>query len=166
MATPRSLAASITSWSRIEPPGWATQVAPASTTTSRPSRKGKKASLATTVFCSESWAASALMLAMRAESRRDIRPAPAPMVMPFLQKTMALLLTNLATFQANSRSLQLCGVGLLDGDDLQVGQGQLVVVSGLQQQAGAHALGFDGVAALLPVGFAALRAGRSSSGAH
>jgi hypothetical protein len=46
MATPRSLAASMTSWSRIEPPGWITQ-RPASTTTSRPSRNGKKASLAT-----------------------------------------------------------------------------------------------------------------------
>src|SRR3546814_5929294 len=46
-ALPISLAAAITSSSRIEPPGWMTQVAPASTAASRPSAKGKKASLAT-----------------------------------------------------------------------------------------------------------------------
>jgi hypothetical protein len=44
------------------------------------------------------------MLAMRAESKRLIWPAPTPSVMPPAQNTMALLLTNLATFQANSRS--------------------------------------------------------------
>src|SRR5690606_34688726 len=44
---PRSSAAAITSSSRMLPPGWITQLAPASTTTSRPSRKGKKASEAT-----------------------------------------------------------------------------------------------------------------------
>ena len=59
---------------------------------------------ATAVPANESLACSALMLAMRAESRRLIWPAPTPMVMPSLQNTMALLLTNLATFHANSRS--------------------------------------------------------------
>ena len=44
---PRSSAAAITSASRMLPPGWITQLAPASQTTSRPSRKGKNASLAT-----------------------------------------------------------------------------------------------------------------------
>ena len=48
IATPRSSAAAITSSSRIEPPGWITATAPASTTTSRPSRNGKNASEATT----------------------------------------------------------------------------------------------------------------------
>ena len=107
--TPRSLAASMTSWSRMEPPGWATQVAPASTTTSSPSRNGKKASEATTVFCRGQFGRFGLMEAMRAESRRLIWPAPTPMVMPFLQKTMALDLTNLATFHANNRSFSSSG---------------------------------------------------------
>ncbi len=44
---PASSAAAITSSSRIEPPGWITAVAPASTAASRPSAKGKKASDAT-----------------------------------------------------------------------------------------------------------------------
>ncbi|MNT08746.1 hypothetical protein D3C72_1434970 [compost metagenome] len=51
------------------------------------------------------------MLAMRAESRRLIWPAPTPMVMPSAQNTIALLLTYFATFQANSRSCSCCGVG-------------------------------------------------------
>src|SRR5690606_30068821 len=51
IAIPRSLAAAITSSSRTLPPGWMTQVAPASATTSRPSRKGKKASEATAEPC-------------------------------------------------------------------------------------------------------------------
>ena len=95
----------------MEPPGWITQVAPASTTTSRPSRNGKKASLATTVPASDRPACWALMLAMRAESSRLICPAPTPMVMPLAQKTIALLLTYLATFQANSRSCNCPAVG-------------------------------------------------------
>ena len=51
------------------------------------------------------------MLAMRAESSRLIWPAPTPMVMPSLQNTMALDLTYLATFQANSRSCNWAAVG-------------------------------------------------------
>ena len=47
IATPCSSAAAITSSSRTLPPGWMTAVAPACTTTSRPSRKGKNASEAT-----------------------------------------------------------------------------------------------------------------------
>ena len=47
IASPASSAAAITSSSRIEPPGWITAVAPASTAASRPSAKGKKASEAT-----------------------------------------------------------------------------------------------------------------------
>ena len=41
---PCSSAAAMTSSSRIEPPGWMTATAPASASTSRPSRNGKKAS--------------------------------------------------------------------------------------------------------------------------
>ena len=44
MARPCSSAAATTSSSRIDPPGWMTTVAPASTAPSRPSGKGKKAS--------------------------------------------------------------------------------------------------------------------------
>ena len=47
MATPASSAAAMTSWSRIEPPGWMTAVAPAAIIDSRPSAKGRKASDAT-----------------------------------------------------------------------------------------------------------------------
>ena len=44
MARPALSAASITSSSRIEPPGWMTDVAPASAIVCKPSAKGKKAS--------------------------------------------------------------------------------------------------------------------------
>ena len=47
IASPASSAAAITSSSRIEPPGWITAVAPASTAASSPSANGKKASEAT-----------------------------------------------------------------------------------------------------------------------
>src|SRR3569623_370285 len=47
IASPAASAAAITSSSRIEPPGWITAVAPASTAASRPSAKGKTASEAT-----------------------------------------------------------------------------------------------------------------------
>ena len=50
-------------------------------------------------------------LPARAESRRLIWPAPTPMVMPPLQKTMAFDLTYLATFQANRRSCSSSGAG-------------------------------------------------------
>src|SRR5471032_1485693 len=96
---------------RIEPPGWMTQVAPASTTTSRPSRKGKKASDATTEPASDRPAFCALIEAMRAESMRLIWPAPTPRVMLLPQKTMAFDLTYLATRQANIRSCNCCWVG-------------------------------------------------------
>jgi hypothetical protein len=47
IVSPCSLAAAITSSSRIEPPGWMTALAPAAARTSIPSRNGKKASEAT-----------------------------------------------------------------------------------------------------------------------
>ncbi len=46
MARPCSSAAAMTSSSRTDPPGWITAATPAAATASRPSRKGKKASLA------------------------------------------------------------------------------------------------------------------------
>ena len=47
IASPASSAAAITSSSRIDPPGWITAVAPASTAASSPSANGKNASEAT-----------------------------------------------------------------------------------------------------------------------
>src|SRR5690606_18727729 len=111
IAMPRSLAAAMTSSSRTEPPGWITQAAPASTTTSRPSRNGKNASEATAEPASDSAALLALIEAMRAESIRLIWPAPTPSVCPLPQKTMAFDFTNLATRQAKSRSASCACVG-------------------------------------------------------
>lgn len=48
MARPRAFAASITSSSRMDPPGWMMAVTPASAAVMRPSANGKKASEATT----------------------------------------------------------------------------------------------------------------------
>ncbi len=101
----------MTSASRMLPPGWITQVAPASTTTSRPSRNGKNASLAAAEPANDRPALVALIEAMRAESMRLIWPAPTPSVMPSRANTMVLLLTNLATRQANTRSSICCAVG-------------------------------------------------------
>ena len=81
-----------------------TATAPASATTSRPSRNGKKASDATTEPASVRPACPALIEAMRAESIRLIWPAPTPSVWPAAQKTIAFDFTNLATRQAKSRS--------------------------------------------------------------
>ena len=63
--------------------------------------------------------------------RRLIWPAPTPMVMPPLQKTMALLLTYLATFQANSRSSISSSVGCF----LVTTRGQSATARGCQPSA-------------------------------
>ena len=97
-----SFAAAITSSSRKLPPGWITHDAPASTTTSSPSRNGKNASEATADPASVRPADSALIDAMRAESTRDICPAPMPSVMPSCANTIAFDLTNFATFTRTS----------------------------------------------------------------
>src|SRR5690606_7725348 len=111
IAMPRSLAAAMTSSSRTEPPGWITQAAPASTTTSSPSRNGKNASEATAEPASDRAALLALIVAMRAESIRLIWPAPTPRVWPLPQKTMAFDVTNFATRHAKSRSACCATVG-------------------------------------------------------
>jgi len=91
IASPASSAAAMTSSSRIDPPGWITAVAPASTAASNPSAKGKKASEATAEpivrGCAQpafSAASRAFQAAMRADSRRFIWPAPMPAVDPSL----------------------------------------------------------------------------------
>src|SRR3546814_19823258 len=91
----------------MEPPGWITAVAPASTAASNPSANGKKASDATdepTVRASSQPALSAASLAfqaaIRADSRRFISTAPIPAVPPPLDYTIALCFTRLPTVQA------------------------------------------------------------------
>ena len=103
---------------------------------------------------------------MRAESRRLIWPAPTPSVMPPAQNTIALLFTYFATFQANSRSSQLLGVGLPASSPPSASAGvELVVVGGLDQQPRADALDVVRVAAVLPGG-AARRQRRSAARAR
>ena len=91
IARPASSAAAITSSSRIEPPGWMTAVAPASTAANSPSANGKKASEATAEpivlgygHPAFSAASRAFQAAIRADSRRFIWPAPMPAVAPSL----------------------------------------------------------------------------------
>ena len=68
MTIPAALAASMTSWSRTEPPGWTTAVTPALVSDSRPSAKGKKASDA----AAAPWENSpALVVAMPAATTLD-----------------------------------------------------------------------------------------------
>ena len=66
IARPASSAARITSSSRIEPPGWITAVAPASTAASSPSAKGKNASLATAEPTVRGWSQPKVSAASRA----------------------------------------------------------------------------------------------------
>jgi hypothetical protein len=101
IAIPCSSAAAITSASRTDPPGWMAAVAPAAAAASRPSRKGKNASDATTVPFVGRWA---FITAILAESTRLICPAPTPTVRSLRTYTMALDLTCLQTFQPNSRA--------------------------------------------------------------
>src|SRR5262249_19343153 len=105
IAPRRWSAALITSSSPTLPPRWITATAPASTTASRPSRNGKKASEATTEPFSERRAPFALSAAIFALSMRLICPAPTPSVAPPRQNTIAFDFTYFATVQAKSRSL-------------------------------------------------------------
>ena len=91
MAMPAASAAATTSSSRIDPPGWITQVAPAAADSINPSAKGKNASDATAYPMVKgagrpiaSAIRSAFLAAISAESSRDIWPAPTPTVAPSL----------------------------------------------------------------------------------
>ena len=81
IASPAASAASITSASRTEPPGWITARAPAATISSSPSANGKNASDATTLAPS-SPASAILRAAILELSSRFIWPAPMPTVAP------------------------------------------------------------------------------------
>jgi hypothetical protein len=90
------------------------------------------------------------MLAMRAESRRLICPAPTPMVMPPLQNTNGVGFDVLGHRPGKKQIIQLVGRGLAGGHHFEVGQRQLMVVCGLQQNARANALHVHEVAPLVP----------------
>ena len=111
MAMPCSLAAVMTSSSRTEPPGWMMARTPAAAAASTPSRKGKKASLASTLPWVSRPSFWAFRTAICEAKTRLVCPAPMPMVARFLASTMALDLTVLAIFQAKSRSCSSSGAG-------------------------------------------------------
>ncbi len=136
----------MTSSSRIEPPGWITAVAPASASTSRPSRNGKKASEATTEPFSD-------------------RPALVGLDAGDLGRVDAAHLAG-ADAQGHAAAAEDDGVGLDElgdafgeeqvfdllggrlhlGDDLEAGGLGGEVVGRLHQQAAADALQFQLVA--------------------
>ena len=115
-ATPAASQASITSASRLEPPGWITAVAPASIAACGPSANGKKASEATTEPAEQRLrvgAASVLRLLDRQPHRVD--PAHLagtdPQGRPVAGSTIALERTWRTTRQAKSRSAHCSSVG-------------------------------------------------------
>ena len=77
-----------------------------------PSRNGKNASDAMALPSTTRPSSFALSAATRVEYTRDICPAPTPIVMPSLAKTIAFDFTYLHTRQANHRSAYCVGVGL------------------------------------------------------
>ena len=98
-----------TSASRTEPPGWATQRAPAFATSSSPSRKGKKASDAQAVPRSRSPPRAA---AIFTDSTRLVCPPPTARIRSALEKTMALLFTCLQTRHPKRRAAISAAVGV------------------------------------------------------
>ena len=108
---PSLLAASITSSSLIDPPGWIIDVTPASATAIRPSAKGKNASEASTdpsailVFNpANSEAFFDLIAAICEESILLIWPAPIPTVELFFAYIIAFDFTCLAILKAKIKS--------------------------------------------------------------
>ena len=79
---PWALAASTTSSSRIEPPGWIAARAPCSAAATSPSANGKNASEATTQPSNANPDFFPYMTATSDESMRLIWPAPMPIVAP------------------------------------------------------------------------------------
>src|SRR5262249_7599490 len=109
IATPAFSAASMTSPSRREPPGWTIAVTPCVIASSGPSENGKNASDASTE--PERSGGRAFSSARRTESTRLICPAPTPSVAPPRASTIALERTCRQTRQANSRSPHSCSLG-------------------------------------------------------
>src|SRR6185295_4516782 len=111
MVMPCSLAAAMTSSSRLLPPGCTMALMPYLAAASMPSRNGKNASDAMALPSTSRPSSLALSAATWVEYTRDICPAPTPMVMPSRANTMAFDLTYLHTRQANHRSAYCVGVG-------------------------------------------------------
>jgi len=105
IAMPYSLAAWMTSLSRIEPPGWITRARPGAAAASMLSRKGTKASDASTELRCRGFHRRLSGTAMRVacHAARLTRADP-PIVASSRANTMAFDLTNLHTRQAKRRS--------------------------------------------------------------
>ena len=96
------LAAFITSWSLIEPPGCTMVLTPALISVLRPSAKGKKASEAAIEFLIfEDWNCFAFWTAILQLSNLLGWPAPIPIVEKLLHKTIAFDFTCLQILKAN-----------------------------------------------------------------
>ena len=112
IAIPSRSAAAITSSSRVEPPGWATAVAPACAAASIPSGNGKNASLANTESVRSRPTRFAFATDCRIASTREVAPPPSASVRSVLPKTTALLLTCFATLQLKASARSSSSVGL------------------------------------------------------
>ena len=100
------LAASITSLSLIDPPGWTIVFTPAFIKVLIPSAKGKKASdAAIELIRFLGWNFLAFWTAILQLSNLFCWPAPIPIVELSFTTTIAFDLTNLQTLKANSISL-------------------------------------------------------------
>ena len=108
MVTPAALAVSITSSSRIEPPGCTTARTPASRRTCRPSAKGKNASDAATAPRARSLPSPPRVFARSTESLQESTrftwPMPIPTAAPLSASRIALDLGERSARHANSRS--------------------------------------------------------------
>ena len=106
-------AAFITSWSRIDPPGWTIILTPAAINDFIPSANGKKASEAAIEFLILlDWKSLAFCTAILQLSRRLGCPAPIPIVEKLFVNTIAFDLTYFEILNANSISFNSFAVGL------------------------------------------------------
>ena len=136
---PAASAASTTSSSRTEPPGWMIAVTPASIASCGPSANGKNASEASAAPCSD----SAVRLLDREAHRvhaAHLAGADARPVARSLASTIALERTCLQTFQAKSISPHSRLGRLALGDDLHLRAVLEVHVAVLHQQPAHDAL--------------------------
>ena len=117
IVTPACSQASITSASRLEPPGWITTVGARvdrrlRTVGEREERVGGDDRSPSSTLVGPSPKASAhFSIASRTESTRLICPAPIPTVAPSLTSTIAFERTCLQTFQANAMSRHFSSLG-------------------------------------------------------
>ena len=143
MAMPSLLAAAITSWSRTEPPGWITAVAPAFPASSTPSGKGKNASDATTLPTSGS-------LVGRGLDHRDFHRVDAAHLpgadadrLPFAREHNRIGLHMLGHNPAEEHGAPLGVGGSALGDNFQSRVAQLVAIGLLHQRAAGDEFEFE-----------------------